>query len=223
MMILATEVPILQRATVAQPLSDDRAKEQHQVPVVPRGVTISRTPEGFRLGARKSEISDQMQMKWGMEYMPLNIVWDKNWYPNGARTTSGRFTRRRCVWELNVPACEGTVLRSTTASMIEIVAFQDRVFRISITLPAASDYRLQSENMLALLRQKYGPPTQGSRWRDELTELIFDRPVVNPGWPPTLHYIDVSRNAEVERAADRFIQEQKAAIRAKSLLVPKGY
>ncbi len=222
--VLLASDALLQRGTVAQQLPPARASEpQPQASAIPRIVAISRTPEGFRLGARKAEIFDQMRTKWGIDYMPLNVVWDRYWYPSNVRTSSGRFTMRRCIGDLNIPICEGTVLRSTTASMIEIVAFQDRVFRISITLPAASDYRLQAENMLALLRQKYGPPAQGPRWRDEVTELIFDRPIVSPGWPPTLHYVDVSRNAEVRSTAEKLIQQRDAEIRARSLLVPRGY
>jgi len=97
------------------------------------------------------------------------------------------------------------------------------VFRISITLPVVPDYRLQSENMMELLRQKYGPQSRGSRWRDELTELTFDSPIISPGSPPTLHYVDISRNAEVERVAQKLVEDRNAEIRARSFLAPKGY
>ena len=212
------------RTANAQELRDDRIRrDAPQASAAPRIVTISRTPEGFRLGARKSEIFDQMRLRWGVDYMPLNVAWSSYSYPRAVRTASGRFTTRRCFDDLNIPMCEGTILRSTTASMIEIVAFQDRVFRISITLPAAPDYRLQSQNMLGLLRQKYGPPSRESRWRDELTELVFESPIISPGVPATLHYVDVSLNAEVQRIVHQLVEAQNAERRARSLVAPKGY
>ena len=212
------------RAAVAQQLPDDRIRlDAPQASAAPRMVAISRTPEGFRLGARKSEIFDQMSLRWGIDYMPANVAWSSYWYPRAVRTTSGRFMPRRCFDELNIPICEGTLLQSTTASMIEIVAFQDRVFRISITLPAAPDYRLQSQNMLSLLRQKYGPPSRDSRWRDELTELIFESPMISPGVPATLHYVDISRSTEAQRIAHQLVEDRNAERRARSLVAPKGY
>jgi hypothetical protein len=212
------------RAAVAQQVSNDRIfQDAPQASAAPRIMAISRTPEGFRLGARKSEIFDQMSLKWGIDYMPSNVLWSSYWYPRAFRTASGRFMPRRCVEELNIPICEGTILRSTTASMIELVSFQDRVFRISITLPAAPDYRLQSQNMLSLLRQKYGAPSRESRWRDELTELIFESPMISPGVPATLHYVDLSRNTEAERVVHKLIEDRNAERRARSLVAPKGY
>jgi hypothetical protein len=212
-----------EQAAVAQQLPNDQVRQDApQASAAPRIVAISRTPEGFKLGAPKSDIFDQMSLRWGSDYGPLNVLWSSYWYPRAARTTSGRFTPRRCFEELNVPLCEGTILRSTTASMIEIVAFQDRVFRISITLPAAPDYRLQSQNMLSLLRQKYGP-SRDSRWRDELTELTFESPMITPGVPATLHYVDISRNTEAQRIVHKLIEDRNAERRARSLVAPKEY
>ena len=211
-------------AAVAQQSPDNRIRhDAPQASAAPRMVAISRTPEGFRLGARKSEIFDQMSLRWGIDYRPLNGAWSSYWYPRAVRTISGRFTPRRCFEELNIPICEGTILQSTTASMIEIVAFQDRVFRVSITLPAAPDHRLQSQNMLRLLRQKYGPPSRDLRWRDELTELTFETPIISPGVPATLHYVDIGRNAEAQRVVHNLIEDRDAARRLRSLVAPKGY
>ena len=222
--LFAGAVPSRDAAAQQLQLPDERIRrDAPQVSAAPRIVAISRTPEGFRLGARKSEIVDQMSLRWGVDYMPLNVLWSSYWYPRAVRTASGRFTPRRCFEELNIPICEGTILRSTTASMIEIVAFQDRVFRISITLPAAPDYPLQAQNMLSLLRQKYGPPSRDLRWRDELTELIFDSPIISPGVPASLHYVDIGRNAEVQRVVHKLIEDRHAERRARSLVAPKGY
>ena len=209
---------------VAQQLRDeDRARDDAGHPSAsPRFTAISRTPEGLRLSASKAEIVDQISRRWGIEYMPLPVVWNSYWYPRATRAASGRFLPRRC-FDLNVLICEGTILQSTTASMIELVTFRDRVFRISITLPAAPDYRLQTQNMLALLRQKYGPPSRDLRWRDESTELIFESPIVSPGMPATLHYVDIGRNTEVQRIAHKLIEDRNAAQRARSLVAPKGY
>ena len=213
------------RAAVAQPsVEDGRGRDGGGHPsAAPRLTAISRTPEGLRLSASKAEIVDQISRRWGIEYMPLPVVWNSYWYPRATRAASGRFLPRRCFY-LNVLICEGTILQSTTASMIEVVAFRDRVFRISITLPVVPDYRLQTQNMLALLRQKYGPPSRDLRWRDESTELIFDNPIViSPGMPATLHYVDVGRNTEVQRIAHKLVEDRNAEQRARSLVAPKGY
>ena len=212
------------RAAVAQQLLDDGRVRDDAVhaSAAPRLMEISRTPEGLKLGASKGEIVDQISRRWGIEYMPLHVVWNSYWYPRATRTASGRFLPRRC-FDLHVLICEGTILQSTTASMIEVVTFRDRVFRISITLPVAPDYRLQTQNMLGLLRQKYGPPSRDLRWRDESTELIFESPMVSPGMPATLHYVDVGRNTEVQRIAHKLVEDRNAEQRARSLVAPKGY
>jgi hypothetical protein len=105
--------------------------------------------------------------------------------------------------------------------MIEVVSFRDRVFRISIALPEAPDYRLQSQHMLDLLRAKYGPPSQAGRWRDEVTELIFDDLI--SGRPALLHYTDIRQSAEANRAAQTFVEDEIARVRQRSMRAPKEY
>jgi hypothetical protein len=205
----AQEVASAQR-TYERPLSGDG-----------RGVPISRTPEGFTLGASKADISYQIRTRWGLDYAALNVVWDPYWYPGSGRTISGRFTRRRCGGTALAQICEGTILRSATASMIEILAFQDRVFRISITLPEVPDYGIQSLNMMQTLRDKYGPPSRGSRWHDGETDLVFSQ--IGSAWPARLHYTDIRGGQEVENAARAFVAAEHARIRARSLQTPRGY
>ena len=207
---------------VAQQLTDPGPRaEPPYSNVGRRTVPISRTPEGFTLGRRTSEIFEHARERWGSDYMAVQ-VWDRYWYPYGRRTVSGRFTQRRCGKALAyAPICEGTILRSTSASNIEIVAFQGRVFRISVTLPEVPDYRLQSQNMMNVLRQKYGPPSPGSRWQDGETELVFSE--IGPAWPAVLHYSDVRGTEQVERAAQEFAEAEAARIKARSLRTPRGY
>lgn len=205
----AQDIVSAQRA-YERPLSEDG-----------RVVPISRMPEGFTLGASKADISYQIRTRWGLDYAALNVVWDPNWYPGPGRTISGRFTRRRCGGTALAHICEGTILRSATASMIEILAFQDRVFRISITLPEVPDYGIQSLNMMQTLRDKYGPPSRGSRWHDGETELMFSQ--IGSAWPARLHYTDIRGGQEVENAARAFVAAEQARIRARSLQTPRGY
>ena len=186
-----------------------------------RVVPISRTPEGFTLGASKADISYLIRTRWGLDYAALNVVWDPYWYSGSGRTISGRFTRRRCGGTALAQICEGTILRSATASMIEILTFQDRVFRISITLPEVPDYGIQSLNMMQTLRDKYGPPLRGSRWHDGETELVFSH--IGPAWPARLHYTDIRGGQEVENAARAFVAAEHARMRARSLQTPRGY
>lgn len=212
-----------QQQTVAQRVRDGSdTRTQSQDAVRQASLVISRTPEGITLGGSKADVLKQIKAHWGSDYLPLNIVWNPYWYPRSARSSSGRFSQRNCGGSAtHVPICEGTILRSTTTSLIEILTFQDRVFRIIITLPSAPDYRLQAQNMMDLLRQKYGTPSQGSRWRDSQTELSLHD--LTPGWPTTLQYDDLALNAEVQRGAERFIEARKADIEKRSRQVPRGY
>ena len=184
--------------------------------------SISRTPEGLLLGGRKAQVLEQIRARWGSEYLPINSVWDSRWYPRATRTAFARFLPRRCGFGAVVaPICEGTIVRSSTASMIEVVSFRDRVFRISIALPEAPDYRLQSQHMMDLLRTKYGPPSRAAQWRDEVTELAFDDRI--SGQPALLHYTDIRQSAEANRAAQNFTEEEVARVRQKSMRAPKQY
>lgn len=195
--------------------------ERTSVAVV-REPSISRTPEGLPLGGRKAQVLEQIRARWGSDYLPINSVWDSRWYPRATRTAFTRFLQRNCGSGAAVaPICEGTIVRSSTASMIEVVSFRDRVFRISIALPDAPDYRLQSQHMMDLLRAKYGPPSRNAQWRDEVTELTFDNLI--SGRPALLHYTDIRHSAEAHRAAQKFIDEEVARVRQKSMRAPKEY
>jgi hypothetical protein len=213
---------VVQTGAAEQPSPKAEIGNDRTPAVVVQKPSISRTPEGLPLGGRKAQVLEQIRAKWGSDYLPINSVWDSRWYPRATRTAFARFLPRRCGFGPAVaPICEGTVVRSSTASMIEVVSFRDRVFRISIALPEAPDYRLQSQHMMDLLRAKYGPPAQAARWRDEATELTFDNLV--SGLPALLHYTDIRHSAEADRAAQKFIEEEVARVRQKSMRAPKEY
>ena len=211
----------LRRETAAQPRPDERARNADAPPGIGRPVTISRMPEGLGLGASTSEISARIRARWGTEYAPLLTGWNAAWYPGPLRIVPGRFLQRRCGRAALAPICQGTVVRSATASMIEVVAFRERVFRVSVTLPEAPDYRLQARHMLDALREKYGPPSPGPRWQDGETELLFSE--IGPAWPATLQYTDVRGSQELESGVQAFIDAENARIRARSLTTPRGY